>query len=482
MSFAFTVPLRGAAPAFEEIVRQAVLPIRVEVTAGRLGDPWPQGMIGKVADASTVPEGTSPGAGMPPAFLAYSPESSVRGVEVRRGAGEVTFRVCAFASPADYMIAARLAAGLAHATGGGVTPEHAPDGGPATPLAAAAVVAQFDDAFARRNAWEMSHRLGDEIAAGRTYWFEGPRGWARLGPDLLGPLSPEARFASAQHVIAAGGSRPVSMRPPPSTSHRAAQLLMAAAALALGDRRELTDLDRHQVAAQATLVPELQGLRPNDLIAELARGDLSSADLASAPDALRKKAFIVAAEIVASRLGGKLTGDLHTSPDLRALASLGQHLGIDTTMVGNVIVTFAAKHNAEGSDPTTVATLAAAIATGAFMARGRLGEEELRVMMALALSVPDFRAASPQALLAHAAGRLAQQGPAAFREDFDRLPKFRNKCFAFAIEALFALGRDRAAVGAALPQLAAWMRPSDDYAERTAMVNASKFATTSIGG
>jgi len=474
LTFAVDSPLSSA--SFTELLARAALGEPVQLAgAGFTGQSWPHGLFAKVADASTVAttieltpelEATFARAGLAGSFLAHV-RGSARGVVVTRTATSLGFEVLALASASDYALAVRLAAAAARLAGGGakVRAEGAGDFSPDEALA------RFDAAFAEDNARQLGTWLAEDIAEGRTYFFQGPRGWTKLTPDDLKDTPKEQRLARARRLVLGDAAPPDVASTDP---RRDAVLLTAAMVYAAGADGKLDEEEARQLEAHFATVKELCGFPARELL-DAVKTEVPSLDALRelASPALRKKAFVLAGEVIASARGGKLTG-VASDPNVQAIGALVTALGLDgdQTFVARVVTTVMAKYEAADVDDGVARSLVLGMLLAA-AADGRVDEQEAALLSALARTVPELRARDVTALFEAARSRM-DAGVDAALADLDALGGHQNKCFALASEVALVAGHGPA--GTMLPRLREHIKPDASYAECAIATFAAKYA------
>ncbi len=436
MSSTFAVET-GSLPSFTEPLAAADLAEPVQLAgAGWTGDPWPHGLFAKVADAASVPAGIEltpdleasfARAGLAGSFLAHV-RGSARGVAVSRMPAGVTFSVLALSSPGDYALAIRLAATTARLAGVKVrfSDEARPQG---EEVSAEEALVRFGPAFAEENARQVGTWLAEDVAEGRTYHFQGPSGFTQLAPADLrdGRLDEkearqlEAHFATITEL----GRFPA---------------------------RELLDAVKNEV-------PSIAALR------EL--GSLT----------LRRKAFVLAGEVIASAQGGKLGGD-PADPNVQAITALAAALGLDgdQTFIARVVTAVMPKYAPSDVDDAVARSLVLGMLLAA-AADGVVDAQEAALLSALARTVPELRSRDVEALFASARARMSE-GLELALADLGSLAGNEDKCFALAAEVALVAGEGEAAM---LTRLREHIHPGDAYADCAIATFAAKYATTARG-
>ena len=474
MSFTFLVE-SGALPSFTALVAGAGAGEPVQLAgAGWTGEPWPVGLFAKVADASTVPstieltpelEETFARAGIVGSFLVFV-RGSARGVVVSRTTTGVTFEVLALASAADYALAIQLAVAAARLGGAGakVGPQDE------SALSPDDALARFDAKFAETNARQMGTWLAEDVAAGRTYYFQGPRGWVKVTPDDLRETPQEGRLARARQLVLGDAAPPAVTSSDP---RRDAVLLTAAMVFAAGADGRLDDEEARQLEAHFATVKELAAFPARELL-DAVKTAVPSLDALRglASPALRKKAFVLAGEVIASAQGGKLLGDA-SDPNVQAISALATALGLDgdQAFIARVVTTVMAKYQAVevGDDVARSLVLGMLLAAAA---DGVVDAHEAALLSALARTVPELRSRNVETLFEAARARM-NGGLEAALADLDALGGQENKCFALASEVALVAGRGPA--GTILPRLREHIKPDANYAECAIATFAAKY-------
>ncbi len=478
MSLMFSVD-SSSLPSFSEVVGAAALGEPLQVTgAGWTGDGWPKGLFAKIADASTVAatmeltpdmEAAFERAGLHGCFLAFV-HASARGVAVSRTPGAVSFAVLALSSAADYAIAIKLAAAAARLSGAHVKVEVEGAGAPET-IAPDDALAKYDAAFGETSASLMGTWLAEDAAEGRTYFFQGPRGWTKLGPDDFAGVAKEERCARARRIVL-GDAAPTHVAS--NDPRRDAVLLTAAMVYAAGADGKLDEEEARQLEAHFATIRELKAHPARELL-EAARTEVggveSLRELGSS--ALRKKAFVLAGEVIASAQKGRLTGDA-SDPNVRAVSALAQALGLesDQAFIARVVRTVMAKYEPAPVDDRMVGRFVLGMMLAA-AADGYVDDDESALLGALARTVPELRGRDVDALFASAKARMSG-GLEAALADLGSLEAHREKCFALAAEVALVAGRGPH--GTMLPTLQDQIRPDPSYAECAVATFAAKYA------
>ena len=480
MSLSFRVRSR-ALPGFHEVVREAALaePIQL-VGAGWTADPWPRALLARVADAASTAHEVelSPDvashyerAGLVGCFLAFA-HGSARGVPVERGDDAVTFHVPVFATPVDYDLAVALAAATARLARSDVLVEDpAAVDRPSEAMAPGVLLERWSDAAAAAHAVRVGSWLAEDIAQGRSYFFYGPRGFVEVGPSVLDGVEASERLVRVQDILAEHlrGGAAIDRR-------RTAVLLTAAMVFAAGADGVLADEEARQLEAHFATVPELGGYPPRELL-DAVRSDVPGIPaLGELPTPLlRRKAFVLAAEIIASARGGRLDGD-PLDPNVRAVTALARALSLedDQLFVAQVVRTVMAKYEDGAADDDVASALALAMVMTA-SADGHIDEREAAVLSALARTVPELRTREVGPLFEAAKART-QHGAEAALASLAALPRCKSKCFALATEVALVAGNGPR--GTLLPRLRETLCPDRDDADSAIATFAAKYAKT----
>jgi uncharacterized membrane protein YebE (DUF533 family) len=480
MSLSFFVPFQSA-PAFNAIVAAARIGEPVQLAgAGWTGEGWPKGLYAKVADVASAPstleltpevEANFARAGVSGSFVAYVRGSS-RGIVVSRPRNGVALRVPALASPADYTLVVRLAAAAARLAGAAVEVDEA--GGPDSPqvsIAADDLAARFDPKIADEHARRVGTWLVDDMAQERTYWFQTPRGWTKLGPDELAGVPKEERFDRARTLLIGDAAMADT---PSGDARREAVLLTAAMVFAAGADGKLDQEEAAQLEAHFATVKELHAFPPRDLI-DAVRSEVVGLDALSGlgTSALRRKAFVLAGEVIASAQNGRLMGEA-SDPNVQAVTALAKALSLDKdpVFVAQVVRTVMAKYEkkTDADDSLAKNLVLAMLLTAA--ADGRIDDQEASVLSALARTVPELRARDVTTIFDAAKTRM-NDGVEAALGDLAGLTACRNKCFALAAEVALIAGRGPE--GTLLPRLREKVAPEPDYADSAVATFAAKY-------
>jgi len=486
MSITFHVAAREL-PAFNAIVAASGTLDPVQLTgAGWTGEPWPKGLFANIVDAASAPakmeltaelEGSFARAGLHGSFIAWT-RGAARGVVVDRSRDGLALHVPLLASAADYLLAAGLAAGAAKLLETEVRIED-PGAAPGRGMAFApdALLAHWTADVADTHARQVGTWLADDIVQGRTYFFHGPRGFIALGPAELNETPDKERFDRARAIligddaVLALGRRAV---PPSDDGRREAVLLTAAMVFAAGADGVLAEEEARQLEAHFATVQELASFDARELMAAV-RTEVAGLDALGelAQLSLRRKAFVLAAEVIASARDGKLGGE-PSDPNVQAVSALAKALFLDDDQVflAQVVRTVMAKYE-DAKDESLAAYLALAMLLVA-SADGKIDAHETAVLSALARTVPDLRTHDVGALFATARARVSASVPDALRELGAMTHPGKNKCFALATEVALVAGlsQDRTL----LPALGAQLAPDRDYADAAIATFAAKYA------
>jgi uncharacterized membrane protein YebE (DUF533 family) len=483
MSLSFSVSFAAAMPTFNAIIAAARLAEPVQLAgAGWTGEGWPKGLYAKVADVASAPsaleltpevEANFVRAGVRGAFVAFV-RGSARGVVVSRGQSGVTFRVPPLAAAADYALAVRLAAAAARLENASVEVDEGggPEAGRAT-VAPDDLGARYDAVAADAHARRVGTWLVDDMAQERTYWFPVPRGWVELGPDDLGGVPKEERFDRARALLAGGDATPPGDAPS-GDARREAVLLTAAMVFAAGADGRLDEEESRQLEAHFATVKELGAFAPRELL-DAVRAEVSSLQALEAlgTPLLRRKAFVLAGEVIASARLGKLTGEA-SDPNVQAVSALAKALCLDRdpVFVAQVVQTVMAKYERADADEDLARRLVLGMLLTA-AADGKIDEREAAVLSALARTVPELRAHDVTALFDAAKTRMGDGLDAALG-DLATMTRCKNKCFALAAEVALIAGRGPE--GTLLPRLREHLAPDADYADSAIATFAAKYA------
>lgn len=500
LSFTITSP---ALPTFNAIIADAQLGVPVQLLgAGWTGEAWPRGLFAKVIDAASAKPASMKSeltpemaaslsrAGISGSFVAFI-AGAARGVIVGRlahagapvNAGQslqvASFVLPTFASPADYLLAAGLAAATARLAKTTVAVEDSA-AVPSAPNAERAWTpeevhttwsnAQTADAHAR----QVSTWLADDIASGRTYFFQGPRGFVELGSGELASVPAAERFDRVRSLLMGADALRLSATKP-ADPRRTAVLLTAAMVFAAGADGVLADEEARQLEAHFATVKELVGHPARDLL-DAVRADVRGIEALGelGTSSLQRKAFVLACEIIASARDGKLGGE-PGDPNVGAVSALAEALGVDDDQLflAQVVRTVMAKYEDSKGDDSLAEKLALGMVLTA-AADGHIDEQEGAVLSALARTVPELKTRDVAKLFAAARSKMDQGREVALAELTALTePRLRNKCFALATEVALISGRGPE--GTMLPHLLAKIGPDRDYADAALATFAAKY-------
>ena len=477
MSSTFAVET-GSLPSFTEVLAAADLAEPVQLAgAGWTGAAWPHGLFAKVADAATVPsaieltpelEASFTRAGLAGSFIAYV-RGSARGIVISRVPAGVTFSVLALSSPEDYALAIRLAAAAARLAGAKV--RSSDDAGPAvaevTPEEA---LVRFGPAFAEESARQIGTWLTEDIAEGRTYHFQGPHGFTRVAPEDLRDLPKDQRLARAREILGGDATEHHATAADP---RREAVLLTAAMVFAAGADGRLDDEEARQLEAHFATITELGRFPPRELLDAVKSEVPSIAALRELGSlTLRRKAFVLAGEVIASAQGGRLGGE-PSDPNVQAINALASALGLegDQTFIARVVTAVMPKYAPSGNGDAVARRLVLGMLLAA-AADGVVDAKEAALLSALARTVPELRSRDVEALFAAARARM-DEGLDVALADLETLEGHENQCFALAAEVALVAGEGE---GTMLPRLRERIRPEDGYADCAIATFAAKYA------
>jgi tellurite resistance protein len=494
MSLSFNITsTQEKVPTFNAIVAIASMDEPVQLAgAGWTGDAWPKGLFAKIVDAASAPsklemtpelEASFARVGVSGSFIAYT-RGAARGVivarEIREGNTSISLHVPVLASSADYLLAARLAAAAARLVETNVSLDdpNAPEG-VVKSLPPDAILAQWTEAAADAHARQVGTWLADDIAQGRTYFFQGPRGFVALGPTELGSITESGeRFARARAILVgeeagrrrqAGGQAQLS-----ADGRREAVLLTAAMVFAAGADGVLADEEARQLEAQFATVKELRAFPPRELL-DAVRAEVTGIDALGelGSESLRRKAFILASEVIASARDGKLGGD-EADPNVQAVSAIAKALVLDGDQIflAQVVRTVMAKYEDSKGDDDLASLLAVSMLITA-AADGVIDDREAAVLSALARTVPELRTRDVSSLFEAAKARMSV-GPEIVLDDLAAMSaSCKNKCFALATEVALIAGKGPE--GTMLPRLLAKLAPDRDYADAAIATFAAKY-------
>ncbi|MBX3234467.1 MAG: hypothetical protein KIT84_09340 [Labilithrix sp.] len=485
MSITFHVAAREL-PGFNAIVSASGMGAPVQLTgAGWTGEAWPKGLLANIVDAAAAPskmeltpelEASFARAGLHGSFIAWT-RGAARGVVVDRSRDGLALHVPLLASAADYLLAAGLAAGAAKLLATEVRIED-PGAPPGRGLSFApdALLAHWTADVAETHARQVGTWIADDVAQGRTYFFHGPRGAIALGPAELTDAPDEERFDRARAVLTGDDAVLALGRdalPPSGDGRREAVLLTAAMVFAAGADGVLADEEARQLEAHFATVQELASFDARALMAAVpseVKGIDALGELAQLP--LRRKAFVLAAEVIASARDGKLGGE-PSDPNVQAVSALAKALFLDDDQLflAQVVRTVTAKYE-DAKDDALAARLALAMLLVA-SADGKIDAQETAVLSALARTVPDLRAHDVGALFAAARTKI-EASPDAALVTLAAMTAGKNKCFALATEVALVAGLSHERT--LLPSIAAHLAPDRDYADAAIATFAAKYA------
>jgi uncharacterized membrane protein YebE (DUF533 family) len=454
MSISFNVQAREL-PSFNAIVGASGTIDPVQLTgAGWTGAAWPKGLFARIVDAASAPskleltpelEASFAKAGIHGSFIAWT-RGAARGVVVGRSNEGLTLHVPVLASAADYLLAAGLAAGAAKLTSTTVTivDPGAPEGA-GQHLTPDEILAQWTEDAAEAHARQCGTWLADDIVQGRTYFFQGPRGVVSLGPSDLEATKDEgssARFDRARALLVGEDAvleltRPIAV--PSEDGRREAVLLTAAMVFAAGADGVLADEEARQLEAHFATVGELTAFGAKELM-DAVRSEVAGLDTLGelATIALRRKAFVLAAEVIASARDGKLGGE-PSDPNVQAVSALAKALYLDDDQVflAQVVRTMIAKYSRAADAEELAQALSLAMLLVA-AADGHVDDKETAVLSALARTVPDLREQDIGALFAAARAKIQAGAEEAIESLLGVSAK--DKCFALATEVALVTG------------------------------------------
>ena len=477
MSSTFAVETRSP-PTFTELLAAAELGEPLQLAgAGWTGESWPRGLFAKVADAATVPsvieltpelETSFTRAGLAGSFLAYV-RGSARGVVISRMPAGVTFSILALSSAEDYALAIRLAAAAARLANVKVrsSDDATPQGEEVTPDEA---LARFGPTFAEESARQVGTWLAEDIAEGRTYHFQGPRGFTQLAPADLRDVPKDHRLARAREILAGDATAHHATAADP---RRESVLLTAAMVFAAGADGKLDDEEARQLEAHFATITELGRFPARELLDAVKSEVPSIAALRELGSlTLRRKAFVLAGEVIASAQGGKLGGD-PGDPNVQAITALAAALGLegDQTFIARVVTAVMPKYAPSGVDDTVARSLVLGMLLAA-AADGVVDAQEAALLSALARTVPELRARDVEALFTAARARMAE-GLEVALGDLGTLGGNEDKCFALAAEVALVAGTGENPM---LPRLRDRIGPSESYAECAIATFSAKYA------
>lgn len=485
MSISFSVAARQL-PAFNAIVGASgtIDPVQL-AGAGWTGEAWPKGLFAKIVDAASTPprleltpevEASFARAGIHGFFIAWT-RGAARGVVVERAAAGLTLHVPTLASSADYLLAVGLAVGAARLASTHVTvlDPGATEGASKT-VDPDELLAQWTEPASEIHSRQCGTWLADDIVQGRTYFFQGPRGVVAIGPRELEAAKADERFDYARALLVGDDavhelSRPIGV--PSEDGRREAVLLTAAMVFAAGADGVLADEEARQLEAHFATVSELTAFDAKGLM-DAVRSEVPGLEtLGELPTgALRRKAFVLAAEVIASAREGKLGGE-PSDPNVQAVSALAKALFLDDDQLflAQVVRTVMTKYARDRGDEELPSTLVLAMLLVA-AADGHVDEKETAVLSALARTVPDLHGKDIALLFGAARARIAAGVDDAITSL--RGTPARNKCFALATEV--ALVGGLAAERTLLPRLVTVLGPDATDADAAIATFAAKYA------
>ncbi len=485
MSFSFTVAA-AELPPFSDVLAEANLSVRPELKgAGELTAGWPRGLIQKIPDGSNGPsklemspqlEAMFAKLGLSGSFVACTPGKSTRGVEVTRQRDGVRFRVCALSTIEDYTLAAQLAVATARVTRGCVHPEHGYFGDPVEPLQPDAFLETFNGTFFKKNAREMSESLLAEVAAGTAWYFTVGIDWVRLEPSHLAGVPAEERLARARDVLMEGP--PPAAAPAVDPQRREALLITKAMLYAAAADGKLDPEEVELLQVELMTVPGISGYDSQKLITDAEVLPMTA--LLELPLPARRKAFVLAAELLACTRGGKIAGET-SDPNVKAAMALATSLQLqnDEAFIIDVGACVAAKFIADPVPREVSRTFLEAMLLAA-AADGRVSDEEQGVIAALSRTVPQLKVGDFAVLMQEAQARVLQ-GLEVVAADLRALPKFKNKCWLLACEVALCTG-ERDENKAMLEMLRGWIKPQDEFVPRPFVTCGAKYASRESDG
>jgi hypothetical protein len=477
MGLAFTVTTPDL-PAFHAIVAEASLGEPLQLAgAGWVGAAWPRGLYARVVDAASAPSkleltpelaANFDRAGVSGSFIGYL-RGAARGVVFERSTAGLTLQVPLLASAADYLLAARLAGAAARIAK--ATIEVDDPGAPeaSRTYAPDALLAAWSADAAEAHARKLSGWIADDIAQGRTYYLQGPTGFVAVGPELLREVPAEERIDRVRAFLVGDRASEVASIEP----RRAAILLTAAIVFAAGADGVLAEAEARQLEAHFATVAELRSHGARELMAAV-RAEVSGIEaLAELPSPrLRRKAFVLAAEVIGSARDGLLGGE-PTDPNVQAVSAIASALCLqdDQIFLAQVVRAVMAKYEDTRGDDTCASGLALGMVMTA-AADGHVDEQEAAVLAALARTVPELRQRDVATLFGAAKARLGD-GVEAALGDLVELRSGKGKCFTLATEVALVAGGNPTAL---LPRLAGRLGLPREFADAAIATFAAKYA------
>ncbi len=465
MGFSFRVELGSRRPSFEPLSQ----PAPVMLGAGSVKDGWPEGTWQHVPDVAARPTSLQllpalgevyQRAGATGRFLATVPARSTRGVEVGWQRNAVCFRVPVFGSLADYDLAVHLAAATARAGLTTVLADHGPDGRPTGSLSPDAALKAFDSSFAARHQADTAGHVLNAVAAGETFFVFAPRGWVAVGPALLAGTPRSEWLGGVLRALGAPG------RTDPAVEAGAREVATLLTRAMVG----AADLDDKAQAVQlrTTLLldADLRGYDFRQLLND-ASAERDLGGLRGWPSALRTKALVLAAEVVAAGQQGGAAADTDGLSVLAATLKLDDAQAV----LECAQVTFAAKFATPPLDGAGARAVVEALLL-AGMADGRIDPLELGTCVALGHTVPSLGAHALADLVSVAEARIVND-MADVVADLGALGEAKNQAFVLACEVAFANSGLTPRGQAALRQLRDWLKP-DEFVVESALLTFSQ--------
>ncbi|HEY8074059.1 MAG TPA: hypothetical protein VIF62_08120, partial [Labilithrix sp.] len=224
-----------------------------------------------------------------------------------------------------------------------------------------------------------------------------------------------------------------------------------------------------QIEAHFATVKELAAFAPKELL-EAAHGSSLDALAELRAPSLRRKAFVLAGEIIASARDGKLGGDAN-DPNVQAVSALAHALDLegDQLFLAQVVRTVMAKY-AKVAGATPDAIMSGMILAAA--ADGHVDDQEKAVLAALARTVPELAASDVPAVVARVESKVAADA----EKELAALASApaKDKCFAAAAEVALVSGHGPE--GTLLPRLRETLAPDADLAGAAVATFAAKYA------